>query len=95
MTGLRFVNSQCWARGRETALGREIRSLSLFPYLLTHPQQISLQYKSIFSLLDKTIKHAFLLTTKQTVKMILSILVPISYCARKLNMITGQLENHF
>ena len=30
MTGLRFVNSQCWARGRETALGREIRSLSLF-----------------------------------------------------------------
>ena len=29
MTGLLFVNSQCWARGRETALGREIRSLSL------------------------------------------------------------------
>ena len=48
-----------------------IFSLSLFPYLLTHPQQISLQYKSIYSLLDKTIKHAFLLTTKQTVKMIL------------------------
>ena len=24
MTGLLFVNSQCWARGRETALGREI-----------------------------------------------------------------------
>ena len=30
MTGLLFANSQCWARGRESALGREIRSLSLF-----------------------------------------------------------------
>ena len=69
--------------------------LSLFPYLLTHPQQISLQCKSIFSLLDKPIRHAFLLTTKQTGKMILWIPVPTSCCARKLNMETDQLEKHF
>lgn len=53
MTGLLFVNSQCWARGRETALGKEIRRYYYAEYQSNKAVWVHFRSQCRFCLLDQ------------------------------------------